>query len=114
MKKILLLACFGIFCFVSAYSQKLDFTIQSDSVTVKGSKVYSVTIDVTKGNGPFSCYLFNKQPWIGGTIQDQKLNVTTSKIVFTNLSVLNNKMMVLVKGLGEDEFNWKLIAISTK
>ncbi|HEX2934623.1 MAG TPA: hypothetical protein VHO72_04660 [Bacteroidales bacterium] len=110
MKKILLLVCFIIIGVVSAYSQKLDFTIRTDSTAVNGSKVYTITIDVIKGNGPFSCYLYNKQPWIGGVIKDQKLNISSSRIIFKDLSVLNNEMMVLVKGLGEDEFNWRLIA----
>ncbi len=109
MKKILLLVCFGWFLMNGLFAQEIDFTVKTDSVTVGNSKIYTVSIEVLKGNGPFSYYILDRVPWNHGTVIKQQLEVSSSKYVFSNISLLNTNMVVCVKGTGENEFNWKFI-----
>lgn len=111
MKRLLLLACFGILLFNGLNAQKLDFSIKSDSTIFNNSKLFSIIVEVTKGNGPYSFYLCDKEPWLGGEILEQYHNIFTPSYTFSNLQTIKNRM-VLVKGLSNEEYYWKPIPTS--
>jgi len=99
---------FAVF-FTTLHAQKLDFTIKTDSTIINGSKEYTITIKITSGKGPYSYYLCDKVPWVGGVVLQQYLDIQSSKYVFTRLTQFDN-YVVFVKGSRKDEYIWKSVS----
>ena len=90
-------------------AQKLEFTIKIDSTIVNDHKEYAISIEIISGNGPYSYFLCDKIPWVGGTVLEQYIDIQSPKYVFTKLSQINN-YVVFVKGSGKAEYIWKSVS----
>jgi hypothetical protein len=58
MKRIILMACFGMFLLSGLFAQEIDFKYKVDSIKVNGSVKYTVTLNIVKGEGPFSIGIY--------------------------------------------------------
>jgi uncharacterized protein (DUF58 family) len=90
LKKLLLTALMLLFavCMGNLHAQNLDFKIKTDSTTTafNEKKVYSINIEITSGEAPFSVFLYDKAPWLEGKIIDKKENIFDKKIILTKIS----------------------------
>ncbi len=100
MKKILLLACFGLFLVNGLFAQEIDFKYKVDS-TLTNPKQYSITVTVTKGTGPFNIYLYEGLPWKGGILSQSRIDQKESAFVFKN--ILPGKLYLLSVELKNNE-----------
>lgn len=112
--RIAVIALFFLTFFVRGYSQtkeELSFSYKVDSVSIGSKLVYSITINVNHGNGPYAYYLCDKEPWFGGNILEQHSDIQSSTYTFSNLSTVYHRV-ILVKGLGDNECNRATISAS--
>jgi hypothetical protein len=108
MKKIILLSCFSIFLLSGLLGQEVDFKYKVDS-TKSTNQTYSISIEIIKGNGPYTLYLFQGEPWKGG-IEIQKINSGFSKTYkFQNLT--KGTYYFIVQSGNEDITSGKTIKI---
>jgi hypothetical protein len=67
------------------HAQELDISTKKDSSVINGSVLYTIHIDVTKGNAPFSAFIYDKAPWDGGVILYKKEDFYTKSVVFRGI-----------------------------
>lgn len=94
MKKLILLACFGIFYFTGAHAQEIDFTYKVDSV--KGNPLRTLQITVNHGEPNFTIYLFKINPALSDPFEEIQKRNPFAKI--TASKDLKNKFLNLEKG----------------
>lgn len=106
MKRILLLACFGLFIMSSLFAQEIDFKYKIDSIQVnKGDVKYTITIQIISGEGPFSVGVYEDHYKEGLVALDTRERViaNTVKLEFVGrkhcLIFVRSKMKSAIKPL---------------
>jgi hypothetical protein len=87
MKKLILLACFGLFWITGSFAQELDFKISVDSVFVNNNKQYNIIVTVLKGKAPFIFELCDRILVEGGKTILKTEEIFDTKYTFPNISI---------------------------
>jgi hypothetical protein len=81
MNRIILLACFGLFIIPSLFGQEIDFKYKTDSTILNNGNIkYTISINIIKGEGPFSVGIYEDRYKDGLVALDTKENVITNSV----------------------------------
>jgi hypothetical protein len=114
--RLLIASLISLLFICNGYGQnknKLALSYKIDSIKVGTSYNYNLEIMVDNANGPFTFYLCDKEPWLGGKILEQGSNVYSSSFTFS-IQYSPNNLVIMAKSSTEDQYNWKTISTKRK
>jgi hypothetical protein len=84
---------------------QIELKYKVDSVLIDNTFQYTITVRVRNGNGPFTFYLFQGEPWRGGEVLQESVSMQKATYTFRRVPKSSN-YIVAVNGATKNDSNW--------